>query len=234
MSTPQGTYESIGGEFLIPQYKISEKLQAVKAFVFDWDGVFNTGEKHANGSSSFNEIDSMGTNLLRYSHFIKNKKLPFTAVISGEKNETAFYLCRREHFNSSYFKFSDKRIALQRFCDTHKIKPSEVCYFFDDVLDLPIASVAGLRIFIPRTAGLLFNNYVKQNHLADYITGSASGNYAVREACEMLMAANGVFDQVIAQRMNFDDNYKQYIAARNDTPTHFFTLSNGEVSQAEL
>ncbi len=234
MSTPQGTYESIGAEFLIPQYKVSEKLQTIKAFVFDWDGVFNNGQKQANGSSSFNEIDSMGTNLLRFSHYLKNKKLPLTAIISGEKNETAFYFSGREHFNASYFKFSDKRIALQHFCDAHHIKPSEVCYFFDDVLDLPIATVAGLRIFIQRKAGLQFNTYVKQNHLADYITGSNSGDFAVREACEMLISCNGNFDQVITLRMNFDDSYKQYIAARNDTPTHLFTLSNGEVSKAEL
>lgn len=234
MSTAQGLYESIGAEFLIPQYKISEKLQGIKAFVFDWDGVFNNGEKHSNGSSSFNEIDSMGTNLLRFSHYIKSKKLPHTAIISGEKNETAFFFAKREHFNSSYSKFSDKKIALQHFCEAHQIKPAEVCYFFDDVLDLPIASVAGLRIFIKRKQGLQFTNYVKQNHLADYITASNSGEFAVREACEMLMAANGVFDQAITHRMNFDDSYKQYIAARNDTPTHFYTLSNGEVSKAEL
>ncbi|HXB39130.1 MAG TPA: phosphatase [Bacteroidia bacterium] len=233
MST-QGTYESIGAEFMIPQYKISEKLEAIKAFVFDWDGVFNNGEKRADGSSSFSEIDSMGTNLLRFSHYLKNKKFPYTAVISGEKNETAFFFCKREHFYASYSKFSDKRIALQHFCETHNIKPAEICYFFDDVLDLPIASVAGLRIFIKRKSGLQFTNYVKQNHLADYITGSNSGEFAVREACEMLMAANGVFDQAITQRMNFDDNYKQYIAARNDTATFFFTLSNGQVSKAEL
>lgn len=234
MSSPQGTYESIGAEFLVPQYKISEKLQFIKAFVFDWDGVFNTGEKQANGSSSFNEIDSMGVNLLRFAHHLKNKKLPLAAVISGEKNETAFFWGKREHFHASYFKFADKRIALNHFCETHQIKPSEICYFFDDVLDLPIAAIAGLRIFIPRRATTGFTQYVKQNHLADYITGSSSGQYAVREACEMLMAANGVFDQVITLRTNFDDSYKQYIAARNDTPTHFFTLSNGVVTQAEL
>ena len=78
----------------------------IKAFIFDWDGVFNNGQKNANSSSNFNETDSMGTNLLRYSYFLTNGVLPITAVISGEKNEAAFYFCERECFKFSFFKIS--------------------------------------------------------------------------------------------------------------------------------
>lgn len=234
MSVSQATYENLGGEFLVPLYKISEKLQSVKAFVFDWDGVFNDGVKQANGSSSFNEIDSMGTNLLRFAYYLRNKQAPVSAIISGEKNETAFFFSRREHFHGSYYKVADKRIALKHLCDEHGLKPGEICYFFDDVLDLPVAAATGLRICIPRRATPLFTQYIKQHHLADYLTGSPSGQYAVREACEMLMAANGVYDQVISLRTNFDDIYKQYIAARNDITTHFYTLSNGQIGQSDL
>jgi len=228
------TYEGIGAEFITQQYKIAERLSTIKAFIIDWDGVFNTGEKQANGSSSFNEIDSMGTNLLRFSYFLKHIKLPLTAIISGEKNETAFYFSKREHFNSSYFKVSKKQIALEHFCKEHGIRPNEVCYFFDDVLDFPIATVAGLRIFISRKATWQLTRFVKQNQLADYITGSSSGQYAVREACEMLMTASGQFDQVINQRINYSDTYKQYVEARNATATLFFTLSNDEIKASEL
>lgn len=234
MSNSQSINENSGPEFLVPQYKISDKLQSVRAFVFDWDGVFNDGVKQANGSSSFNEIDSMGTNLLRFSHFLRHKKVPFTAIISGEKNETAFFFSKRECFHGCYSKFKDKKSALQHFCEVNGIRPGEVCFFFDDVLDLSVAALAGLRIFIPRKASVHLTQYVKQNHLADYITGTPSGGYAVREACEMLMAANGIYDQVITSRMNYDDIYTQYIGARNNTTTQFFTWSNEQVSQMEL
>src|ERR1700739_1574427 len=146
----QKIYEDMGAEFILPMNDFIQKLKEIKAFVFDWDGVFNTGEKNAGSSSSFNEIDSMGTNLLRFSYYLQNNKLPATAIISGEKNESAFYFSKREHFNSSYFKILNKILALEHFCEQNNIKPIEVCYFFDDVLDLPIAKVAGLRVFIPR------------------------------------------------------------------------------------
>lgn len=234
MSSPQNIFETIGGEFVLPQYKLIEKLQTVKAFVFDWDGVFNNGEKQSNGSSSFNEVDSMGTNLLRFSFYLQHKKLPLTAIISGEKNETAFFFSQREKFHSSYFKIKDKIIGINHFCAEHGLKPHEICYFFDDVLDLTVARVAGVRIFIPRKATIAFTNYVKQNHFTDYKTGSTSDSYAVREACEMIMTLNGQFDRVMTARTNYDDNYKQYIAARNATPTNFYTLSNEEISKVEL
>ena len=224
----------MGAEFVLPQYKMVDKLQTIKAFVFDWDGVFNTGEKIGGGSSSFNEIDSMGTNLLRFSYYLQHQKLPAAAIISGEKNESAFYFSKREHFNSSYFKIPNKAIGLEHFCAEQNIKPLEVCYFFDDVLDLPIAKVAGLRIFIPRKATAQFTKYVKQNHLADYITGCTSDQYAIREACEMLMMLNGMFDRALTLRMNYDDIYKRYIEARNGTPTHFYSLSNDQISKADL
>lgn len=234
MKTVQGIYEEMGAEFAVPQHKILEKLQFVKAFIFDWDGVFNDGVKQANGSSSFNEIDSMGLNLLRFSSWLRNKKMPYSAIISGEKNETAFFFCKRECLHASYFKVADKKLALQHFCEAHGIKPHEVCYVFDDVLDLPVASVTGLRVFIPRKSTRLLTNYVKQNQYADYITAASSGQYAVRETCEMLMAVLGDYEKVVTLRMNFDESYKEYVALRKDTTTQFFTLSNGAIAKAEL
>ena len=104
MQEIENSYSYLGGKFVTPINDIKNKLSQIKAYIFDWDGVFNNGEKSANGSSKFSEVDSMGTNLLRYSHFMKTKQLPLTAIISGEKNETAFYFCQRECFDYSFFK----------------------------------------------------------------------------------------------------------------------------------
>src|SRR6202012_2594791 len=204
MSAVQKIYESIGAEFLLPADEIVKKLKDVKAFIFDWDGVFNKGEKLGSGFSSFTEVDSMGTNMLRFSYYLQNKQTPLTAVISGERNESAFYFAEREHFNSSYFKVLHKKIAIDHFCKKHDLKPQQICYFFDDVLDLDVAREAGLRILVNRKASVLFTHYIKKNVLADYITASESGNFAVREACEMLMGVSGTFDEALGRRTDYD------------------------------
>src|ERR1700756_4888394 len=229
MSTIEKMYEAMGAEFITPVNEVVQKFSQIKAFIFDWDGVFNNGEKIGGGSSSFNEIDSMGTNLLRFAYYLKHKQLSRTAIISGERNESAFYFAQREHFDASYFKIVNKKWALDHICSIYNLKPNEICYFFDDVLDLNIAKEAGLRILINRKATALFTNYAKQHNLADYITANSSGNFAVREACEMLMGITGAFDEVITRRMNYDDMYQQYIMARNLPPTHYYTYNNRQI-----
>jgi len=222
-------FTEIGGQFLTDVNSISAKMKGIKAFVFDWDGVFNNAVKNENKSSNFNEADSMGTNLLRFNYFLHHNKMPACAIISGEKNEMAFYFCNREHFSASYYKVADKIIALEHFCKQNNIEKNEVCYMFDDVLDLSIAKVCGLRMMVNRKANPLFKNYVIQNNLADYITAHESGNFAVREVCELLIGLTETYYEVMEHRTAFSPIYKDYITQRQEAPTDFFTIENNEV-----
>lgn len=230
----QEEFEAIGGIFVHPINELKAKFNGIKAFVFDWDGVFNNAQKNENKSSTFNEADSMGTNLIRYDYFSVHGKMPNTAIISGEKNEMAFHFCNREHFDASYFKIPNKIIALNHFCEKNGISPKEVCYFFDDVLDLSVAEIVGLRIMINRKANPLFRNYVVKNDLADYITGHDSGNFAIREACELLMGISGNFDKIMLERTKFGLNYQEYIQLRQSLPTSFFTVLNNEIQEVKF
>jgi 3-deoxy-D-manno-octulosonate 8-phosphate phosphatase (KDO 8-P phosphatase) len=229
----ESVFSELGGVFLTNAEQISLKLKTIKAFVFDWDGVFNNAVKNENKSSNFNEADSMGTNLIRFNYFLHNNKMPACAIISGEKNVMAFYFCNREHFTTSYYKVADKIIALEHFCKANNIEKNEVCYMFDDVLDLSIAKVCGIRILINRKANPLFKNYVINNNLADYITAHESGNFAVREACEMLIGLTTTYDEVMEHRTAFSTIYKDYITKRQATLTAFFTVENNEIVDVE-
>lgn len=218
-------FKQLGGIFLTNSKGIAQKLSHVKAFVFDWDGVFNNASKSENKSSNFNEADSMGINMLRFSHYLLHQQMPYTAIISGEKNEMAFYFSNREHFNASYFKIPNKIEALNHFCESNKIKLDEVCYFFDDVLDLSIAKNCGLRIFINRKANPLFKNYLIKNNLTDYITAHESGNFAVREACELLIGLNKNYDEVMEERTAYSSNYEKYFNLRQNQITKILEKS---------
>jgi len=226
MNHTESLFTQIGGVFCIPAADLAQKLTKIKAFVFDWDGVFNNAVKNENKSSTFNEADSMGTNMLRFSYYLLNQKLPSTAIISGEKNEMAFYFSEREHFDSCYYKVPNKIIALEHFCNQQNIQFDEVCYVFDDVLDLSIAAVSGVRILINRKANPLFKNYLVQNELADYITGHESGNFAVRETCELLMGLYENYKQCMDERKDFTPIYETYLGFRQSVPTQFFTIQD--------
>lgn len=228
------TFIDAGGQFLSDSALITHKLRGIKAFIFDWDGVFNNGQKNLDGSSNFSEVDSMGTNLLRFSHFLIHGKLPLTAIISGEKNDTALYFSKRECFDYSFFKTPHKTDALTYICQQENIKPSEVAYFFDDVLDLSIAEVCGLRMMVNRKANPLFVEYCIKHKLVDYLTGAEGGFYAVREATEVLTGLNGNFDAVIKERTQYTQSYSNYIQQRRLVKTKFFTVKDSVVEGVEM
>jgi 3-deoxy-D-manno-octulosonate 8-phosphate phosphatase (KDO 8-P phosphatase) len=222
-------FTEIGGQFITPEAELIEKLKHVKAFVFDWDGVFTDGGKDHLLQSRFNEVDSMGTNLLRFSYFLNHKTIPYTAIISGEKNSAAFTFVDRERFHASYSKFANKLDATKHFCAIHNLQPNEICFVFDDVLDLSLAEICGVRIYISRKSNPLLNEYVIRHFLADYVTGSSSGETAVREATELLIGLNANFNEVITERKNFSESYSNYLALRKATTPIYYTTQEGIV-----
>ena len=221
-------FTDIGGKFITEPQILTQKLQQIKAFVFDWDGVFNDGSKNEQGSSNFNEVDSMGVNLLRFGWWLKNGSIPKTFIISGEKNGLSFKLAQREHYDACYFKILNKIEALEHFMAQHNLQPHEVAFFFDDVLDLSIAKLCGVRVMVRHGGNVLFEKYVIDNQYADYITGSLGGRYAVREGAELLLGLSDQHNEAITKRLEYRPHYEEYIGQRQEIKTVFVTLADNK------
>jgi 3-deoxy-D-manno-octulosonate 8-phosphate phosphatase (KDO 8-P phosphatase) len=222
-------FSELGGAFISAPEVLQKKCSGIKAFIFDWDGVFNNGQKTAGSGSPFSEVDSMGTNLLRFSHYLKTRQLPVAAIISGEKNESAISFSERECFHYSFFKTPHKIEALEFICKKQTITPSEVAYVFDDVLDLSIAKVCGVRLLVRHKSNILFEAYCRKNNLADYITASDGNNYAVRELSELLIGLNGNFDETISHRCEYSKTYADYLQLRKAIKTELFSVKDGTI-----
>jgi len=223
----------MGGKFLTPPKKLREKLRNIRAYVFDWDGVFNSGAKSAATPSTFTEPDSVATNLLRFGHLLDMGNHPITAIITGENNPTAIQFAKREHITAVYSKTIHKIDAIEHFCAAHNLRLDEVAFFFDDVLDLSVAKKVGLRICIGRSIGVLFNDYISRNNLADYLTAVHGGNYGLREACEMLMGVRGNHEDAFEGRIQFTGKYESYLEQRNSIPTQFYTRESGTIQSVQ-
>ena len=223
--------DSFRGTFVTDATLLSDKLEQISAYIFDWDGVFNNGSKGADGSSPFNEVDSMGINMLRYNHYIRKSHNPIAGIITGEKNPVAFTFSRREHFHSVYYGIKNKKDALMHLCQAHDIQPEEVAYFFDDITDLEVASMCGIRIMIGRNCNPMLLNMAKEKHLADYITANDGGNNAIREATELLKALSGKYDETISQRSVYSEHYRDYLNSRNIPSPAFYTVTDSKISE---
>ncbi|MDR3679872.1 MAG: hypothetical protein P4L41_07890 [Flavipsychrobacter sp.] len=218
------------GQFMVSPAELQAKLFKIRAFVTDWDGVFNNGAKDENGSSPFSEVDSMGTNMLRFNHYLRTGHAPVFCVITGEHNKAAYTFGKREHLNAVYYKVPRKKEALDHICHTHSLQPEEIAFFFDDVLDFSVAEQCGLRLMVGRTANPLLINYAKEHHLADYITANDGNNMALREIVELLTGISGHYNETITERMHYTDTYKRFLALRNIPETAFYTSNNSQIT----
>jgi 3-deoxy-D-manno-octulosonate 8-phosphate phosphatase (KDO 8-P phosphatase) len=212
-------FAELGGRFLTDPQQLTVRLGEIRALVFDWDGVFNTGAKGHAAQSGFNEADSMGTNMLRYGLWRRDGDLPVTAIITGENNPSAESFATREHFHAVYTGASDKAEAIDRLCAAYKLTTAQIACVFDDINDIGMARQCGARFLVPRGADSLFQDYLTRNGCVDYATAASSGRFAVREVAELVLGLLGVFDAVVDSRVAQDVPYRQYFSLRQEVET---------------
>ncbi len=211
----------LGSKFITSPHIVKENLYKTKALLFDWDGVFNNGTK-GSFNSSFSEIDSMGINMLRFGFYLLYGYIPFTAIITGEKNETAFWWAEREHLDSVFFLVKDKIQILPFLEQNQSIESSEIMFCFDDILDISLAKEVGTRWMVGRRANPFLLEYITQKKYTDYITGCSGGNNALREISEIALTLLERIEETISKRIDFQNDYTYYIEKRNSLNTKFY------------
>ncbi len=227
----QAAFESVGGHFVVPAEELASAAENCRGVVFDWDGVFNAGRKGISTPSDFTEVDSMGTNMLRYGLWRKTGALPFAAIISGEDNRSAIRFAEREHFNGVYTGVRDKRHVIEHLCTANGLEPRQLICIFDDINDLGMAEMCGVRFMVRRNASPLLADYAMQRSICDYLTGSAE--YAVREVSELLLGLLASYTDVVRSRVAFDDVYQRYFQARQAVTTGTFVARDDAVIERQ-
>ena len=211
-----------GGRFVTPVDELTAKIGQCHAVVFDWDGVFNAGSKGSLAQSGWSEPDSMGTNMLRYGLWRRLGQLPFAAIVSGADNDSAVALAEREHLTAAYTGIRDKSQVIEHICAEHDLQPAQIACVFDDINDLPMAGVCGLRFRVRRNASLLFADLADDGGYCDYVTGAESTSYAVREVCELMLGLMGAYTEVVESRIARDERYESYFRTRQSVVTRLY------------
>lgn len=222
----KGAFTSLGGKFISSAWDIKNRLSEIKAFVFDWDGVFNPGFKSEVAPSLFSEIDSAGLNLMRYGFYRLNKAIPTCAIITGEHNPAAVHFAKREGFNMVFMKVLHKNDAINHLCKRNNITPGQIACTFDDMNDISMAKVCGLRFLINKSSNPAFKSLLIKNNWCDYITGTEQPNYPLREVCELIMSLMGTYEPSLESRAAFDDTYKKFLEQKKSTQSQLVKAAN--------
>jgi 3-deoxy-D-manno-octulosonate 8-phosphate phosphatase (KDO 8-P phosphatase) len=166
---------------------IVEKAKLIKLLILDVDGVLTDGrlffDHQGNEYKSFHARDGHGIKLLRQTGVD-------VAIISGRASASVALRMKMLGIEHVYQGHENKRAAFNDVLEKMNIAPRQAAYVGDDLLDLPIMTRVGLSIAVNDA-----NFAVKQR--ADWCTMLPGGQGAVREVCDLIMQAQGHFDDVV-------------------------------------
>jgi len=164
-----------------------EKAAKIKLAVFDVDGVLTDGKlilgENGNEYKSFHARDGHGLVMLLES----GCKI---AVITARSSNIVAERMSSLGIEYVYQGEKDKGGRLMKLIEELGLEREQVAYVGDDVIDLPAMIKVGLPIAVADA-----RPEVKQH--ADWTTEECGGQGAVREVCELIMKAQGTFDDRI-------------------------------------
>ncbi len=171
---------------------LKERASKIRMLVLDVDGVLTDGKlyfDHAgNELKAFNTRDGLGMKALQRCGIE-------VAVITGRKSKAVAHRMSQLGIKHVYQGREDKLNAFLHLLDITGLDEHEICYAGDDWIDLPVLMRAGLAISVADA-----EERVKEH--AHWITLRNGGDGAVREMCNLILAAQGkdqtILDEILA------------------------------------
>jgi 3-deoxy-D-manno-octulosonate 8-phosphate phosphatase (KDO 8-P phosphatase) len=167
---------------------LAQRIQAIRLIAFDVDGILTDGGLYLTDSGEefkrFNSLDGHGLKML------KNSGVEL-AIITGRTSRCVELRAKNLGITRLYQGVEDKWGAMQALLAELNLAADAAAYMGDDVVDLPVMRRVGLSITVPSAP------QVVRDH-AHYLAQREGGNGAVREACELIMSAQGTLDNQLA------------------------------------
>ena len=177
--------------FLNAPESVLEKAKPIKLLISDIDGVMTDGRLFFLGDGtefkSFHARDGYGLKLLQRSGVE-------TAVISGRKSTAVSLRMESLGIRHVYQGFENKLEPFEELLKKLSLTSEQVAFVGDDILDLPILSRVGLPIAVA-------NAHIGIHAFVDWTTPHIGGDGAVRDACDLIMFAQGTYDQAVKSHL---------------------------------
>ncbi len=167
--------------------EVIERASRIRLLLLDVDGVLTEGKVFLDEGGRelkvFYVRDGVGLKLLR-------REGIEVGFITGRSSEA---LTRRaEELGVGWViqGTRDKVRAYERIAQEVGVDADEVCFVGDDIVDIPLLKRVGLPVVVADGA-----EEAKRHAL--YVTRSPGGRGAVREVCELLLQAQGKWEEII-------------------------------------
>jgi 3-deoxy-D-manno-octulosonate 8-phosphate phosphatase (KDO 8-P phosphatase) len=166
---------------------MTTSLSQVKLLVLDVDGVLTDGRIIYTDSGEqikqFTSRDGLGLRLLMDNGIL-------VGIITGRISGALTHRCRNLGIDLIFDGIFNKAEALDRMARKTGIDPSAMAFMGDDLIDLPAMTRAGVAIAVADAV-----DEVKAR--ADIVTRASGGHGAVREICDAILKAAGLWENAL-------------------------------------
>ena len=165
------------------------RAKLIRLMAFDVDGVMTDGGLYLSDSGEefkrFNALDGHGLKMLKASGVE-------VAIITGRTSRCVEARAQNLGITHVYQGVVEKLDAMINLLNQLELSRDAAAYMGDDVVDLTVMRHVGLSISVPESPQLV-------REYSDYVTQRNGGHGAVREACELIMSAQGTLNAQLAQ-----------------------------------
>jgi len=172
--------------------ELLEKAARVRMLVLDVDGVLTDGNLYfdngGNEMKAFSTRDGFGMRCLQR-HGIE------LALITGRQSQIVEKRAGQLGIRHVYQGRNDKLKAFAELLAATGFEPEDVCYAGDDWIDLPVLQQVGFSVTVADADAVVKSR-------VNWITSRPGGGGAVREICDLIMAATGVDQLVLDEILN--------------------------------
>ncbi len=167
--------------------ELTEKARKIKILLLDVDGVLTDGriiyDSSGRDMKFFDVHDGLGVYCL--------KKAGIKTILITAKGSRAISPRARDmQVEGVYENISPKTAALEKILKKYKVNTEEICFVGDDLVDLCLMKRVGLPIAV-------FNAAPEIKQSASYITLRHGGRGAVREVSELILKAQGRWEEIV-------------------------------------
>ena len=166
-----------------------QALRDIRMLLTDVDGILTDGHIHFDGAGveikTFHVHDGAG---LVYWHRCGGK----SGFVSGRGSDVVRKRAEELKVEEIHLGKLDKLPVVEDILARHDLTPANIAYIGDDLADLPVLRIAGFAATVPEARPEVLS-------AVHYVTETRAGRGAVRELVEVLLKAQGHWDDIVGR-----------------------------------
>jgi 3-deoxy-D-manno-octulosonate 8-phosphate phosphatase (KDO 8-P phosphatase) len=170
-----------------------EKAAKIQMLVLDVDGVLTDGslyfDNDGNEMKAFSTRDGLGM------RSVQSQGIEL-ALITGRKSKIVERRAQQLDITHLYQGRNDKLQAFKELLDETGVVENAVCYMGDDWIDLPVLERVGLAVTVSDADTVVRDR-------VHWVTNKPGGKGAVREVCDLILAAQGLDQKILDEIMHW-------------------------------